>query len=135
MDTIARILIVADARETVDNLRDFFESNGYEAEVALNNKVASTILGERKMDLAIVGFKVQDISGIDILKSLRTIDPRIPVVLIHGGNSKYTKALVKKAGAQGYVPNPIEGNSLLNTVKKVLTARSRKAGRLRLPLR
>jgi len=135
MESFARILIVADVRETVDNLRDFFESNGYEAEVALNNKVASTILEERKMDLAIVGFKVQDISGIDILKSLRTIDPRIPVVLIHGGNSKYTKALVKKAGAQGYVPNPIEGNSLLNTVKKVLTAHSRKAGRLRLPLR
>ena len=135
MDTFARILIVADARETVDNLRDFFESNGYEAEVALNNKVASTILEERKMDLAIVGFKVQDISGIDILKNLRTIDPRIPIVLIHGGNSKRTKELVKKAGAQGYVPNPMEGNTLLNTVKKVLTARARRAGRLRLPLR
>ncbi len=135
MDTFARILIVADARETVDDLRDIFESNGYEAEVALNNKVASTILEERKMDLAIVGFKVQDISGIDILKSLRTIDPRIPIVLIHGGNSKRTKELVKKAGAQGYVPNPIESNSLLNTVKKVLTSHARKAGRLKLPLR
>ncbi|MHC4182217.1 MAG: response regulator [Planctomycetota bacterium] len=135
MESFARILIVADARETVDDLRDVFESNGYEAEVALNNKVASAILEERKMDLAIVGFKVQDISGIDILKSLRTIDPRIPIVLIHGGNSKRTKTLVKKAGAQGYIPNPIEGNSLLNTVKKVLTSRTRRAGRLKLPLR
>ncbi len=132
---IARILIVADVRETVDNLRDFFESNGYEAEVALNNKVASAILEERKMDLAIVGFKVQDISGIEILKNLRTIDPRIPVVLIHGTDSKRTKALIKKAGAQGYIPNPIEGNSLLNTVKRILTSRSSKSGRLRLPLR
>jgi DNA-binding response OmpR family regulator len=131
----ARILIVADIRETVDNLRDFFESNGYEAEVALNNKVASAILEERKMDLAIVGFKVQDISGIEILKNLRTIDPRIPVVLIHGTDSKRTKALIKKAGAQGYIPNPIEGNSLLNTVKRILTSRSSKSGRLRLPLR
>ncbi|MEE8190676.1 MAG: response regulator [Candidatus Scalindua sediminis] len=131
----ARILIVADVRETVDNLRDFFESNGYEAEVALNNKVASAILEERKMDLAIVGFKVQDISGIEILKNLRTIDPRIPVVLIHGTDSKRTKALIKKAGAQGYIPNPIEGNSLINTVKRILTSRSGKSGRLRLPLR
>ena len=131
----ARILIVADIRETVDNLRDFFESNGYEAEVALNNKVASAILEERKMDLAIVGFKVQDISGIEILKNLRTIDPRIPVVLIHGTDSKRTKTLIKKAGAQGYIPNPIEGNSLLNAVKRILTSRSSKSGRLRLPLR
>ncbi len=130
-----RILIVADVRETVDKLRDFFESNGYEAEVALNNKVASAILEERRMDLAIVGFKVQEIPGIEILKKLRTIDPLIPIVLIHGNNSKRTKTLIKKAGAQGYIPNPIESNLLLNTVKKVLTSRTSKAGRLKLPLR
>lgn len=121
----ARILIVADVRETVDDLRDAFESNGYEAEVALNNKVASTILEERRMDLAIVSSKVQDISGIEILKNLRTIDPRIPIVLIHGSNSKRTKALVKKAGAQGYITNPIEGNLLLDTVKRLLISCAR----------
>jgi DNA-binding NtrC family response regulator len=132
---LTRILIVVDVRETVDNLRDFFESNGYEPEVALNKKVASAILEERRMDLAIVGFKVQDISGIDILKNLRTIDPHIPVVLIHGNNSKRTKELIKKEGAQGYIPNPIEGDSLLNTIKRILTSHSRKADRLRLPLR
>ena len=32
--SITRILIIADARETVDELRDYFELNGFETEVA-----------------------------------------------------------------------------------------------------
>ena len=43
-----RILIIADAWETVDGLRDFFELHGYEAEVALNIKVSLAILDRKK---------------------------------------------------------------------------------------
>ncbi|MFQ5964946.1 MAG: response regulator [Candidatus Scalinduaceae bacterium] len=127
--SITRILIVADARDTVDELRDFFELNGYETEVALSIKVASTILEERRMDLAIIGFMVKDTPGIEILKKLKTINPFIPVILIHGNNSKRLKALTMKAGAQGYIPKPIDRNSFLRTVKKILTYHSNKVGK------
>jgi len=126
--SITRILIVADTRETVDELRDFFEENGYETEVALNSKVALAILEERRMDLVIIGFVVQDISGIEILKNLRAMDPFIPVVLIQGDDTKRIKALVKKAGAQEHIPEPIDKISFLETVKKILASHSSKVG-------
>lgn len=126
--SITRILIVADTRETVDDLRDFFEENGYETEVALNSKVALAILEERRMDLAIIGFVVQDISGIEILKNLRAMDPFIPVVLIQGDDTKRIKTLVKKAGAQEHIPEPIDKISFLQTVKKILASHSSKVG-------
>ncbi len=66
--SITRILIIADVRETVDELRDFFESHGYETEVALSAKVSLAILEERRMDLAIIGFKVQDVPGTEVLE-------------------------------------------------------------------
>lgn len=127
--SISRILIVADARETVDELRDYFEENGFETEVALNSKVASAILEERKMDIAIVGFEVQDISGIEILKTLRSINRFIPVILIQGDNSKKTKLLAKKEGAQCYVPEPIDKEDFLQTVKKILASHPGKVGK------
>ncbi len=126
--SITRILIVADTRETVDELRDFFEENGYETEVALNSKVALAILEERRMDLAIIGFVVQDISGIEILKNLRAMDPFIPVILIQGDDTKRIKTLVKKAGAQEHIPEPIDKISFLQTVKKILASHSSKVG-------
>ncbi len=98
---ITRILIIADARETVDELRDFFELNGFETEVALNAKVAFAILEERRMDLAIIGFKVQDTPGLEVLADVRDIDPFIPAVIINGSNSKKIKSMIVKAGGSG----------------------------------
>ena len=117
-----RILIIADAWETVDELRVFFELHGYETEVALRIKVSLAILEERRMDLAIIGFKVQDISCIEVLAKVRAIDPFIPAILIHGSNSKRIKSMIKKADVQAYIPKPIEWDSFLHKVKKVLAS-------------
>ena len=130
--SIARILIIADARETVDELRDFFELHGFETEVALNAKVAFAILEERRMDLAIIGFKVQDTPGLEVLADVRGIDPFIPAVIINGSNSKKIKSMIIKAGAQGYIPKPIEWDPFLHKVRKVLASHVRKAVQSRL---
>ncbi|MGR3304355.1 MAG: response regulator [Candidatus Scalindua sp.] len=129
---ITRILIIADARDTVDELRDFFELNGFETEVALNAKVAFAILEERRMDLAIIGFKVQDMPGLEVLENVRGIDPFIPVIIIHGSDSKKIKSMMIKAGAQGYIPQPIEWDPFLNKVRKVLASHARKVVQSRL---
>ncbi len=123
----SRILIIADVRETVDELRDFFELNDFDTEVALKSAVALAILEERRMDLVVVGFKEQEISGIEIFKELRAKDPFIPVILIHGSGSKRTKELMKKAGVKEYVSNPIDRVTFLRTVEKVLASHTRKA--------
>ena len=129
---ITRILIIADVRETVDELRDFFELNGFETEVALNAKVAFAILEERRMDLAIIGFKVQDTPGLEVLANVRGIDPFIPAVIINGINSKKIKSMIIKAGAQGYIPKPIEWDPFLHKVRKVLASHVSKAVQNRL---
>jgi DNA-binding NtrC family response regulator len=117
-----RVLIIADVREVVDELRDFFESHGYETEVALNAKVSLAILGERRMDLAIIGFQVQDTPGTEVLAQARAIDPFLPAIIIQGNNSKRIQSMIKKAGAQAYIPKPIEWDTFLLEVKKVLAS-------------
>ena len=117
-----RILIIADAWETVDELRDFFELHGFETEVALNIKVALAILEERRMDLAIISFKVQDITGIEILANVRAVDPFIPSIVIAGSNSKRIESMIKKADVQAYILKPIEWDSFFHKVKKVLAS-------------
>jgi DNA-binding NtrC family response regulator len=80
------------------------------------------ILEERKMDLTIIGFKVQDMSGIEVLAHVRAIDPFIPAIIIHGSNSKRIESMIKKANVQAYIPEPIEWDSFLHKVKKVLAS-------------
>jgi len=119
----ARILIVEDERQTVDTLRDLFEQNGYETEVALNKQVALAILQERKMDIAILSAKVQEVSGIEILYEIRKIIPNIPVIVISDQKSKRIESSFMKAGANVFVVKPLEPAFILQKIGNLLEAR------------
>lgn len=118
-----RILIVEDERQTVDTLRDLFEQNGYETEVALNKQVALAILQERKMDLAIVSTMVQEISGLEILYEIRKIIPNIPIIVIGNQKSKRIESSFTKAGANVFIIKPLESSFVLQTIENLLEAR------------
>ncbi len=119
----ARILIVEDERQTVDTLRDLFEQNGYETEVALNKQVALAILQERKMDIAIVSESVQEISGIEILYEIRKTIPNIPVIVISDQKSKRIEAAFTKAGANVFIVKPLDPTFVLQTIENLLKER------------
>ena len=116
-----RILIIADAWKTVADFRVFFDLHGYETEVVLNIEASLSILETRRMDMAIIGFEVQNMSGIDVLAKVRAIDPLIPAI-IHGSNSKRIKSMIKKADVQAYITKPIKWDSFLRKVKKILAS-------------
>ncbi|GAN34522.1 MAG: response regulator [Candidatus Brocadia sp. AMX2] len=118
-----RILIVEDERQTVDALRDLFEQNGYETEVALNKQVALAILQERKMDLAIISTKVQEISGLEILYEIKKIIPNIPIIVVSDQKSKRIESSFMKAGANVFLAKPLESLFVLQTIENLLIAR------------
>ena len=119
----ARILIVEDERQTVDALRDLFEQNGYETEVALSKQVALTILQERKMDLVIISSTVQEISGVEILYEIRKIISNVPVIVISNQKSKRIESSFMKAGVNIFIVKPLEPTFILKTIDNLLEAR------------
>ncbi len=118
-----RILIVEDERQTVDTLRDLFEQNGYETEVALTKQVALAILQERKMDIAIISTAVQEVPGLEILYEIRKIIPNIPIIVISNQKSKRIESSFMKAGAHVFLVKPLESSFVLQTVENLLEAR------------
>ncbi|HHT9125251.1 MAG TPA: response regulator [Candidatus Brocadiia bacterium] len=115
-----RILIIEDTRQTVDDLRDYFELEGYETEVALNSQVAVSIIAERKMSLALIGTEVHEVPAIEIIKGLRSVDPSLPIIVIYENKSKRTEAALTKAGAQDFIAKPLDKNIVLQKVKSIL---------------
>lgn len=114
-----RILIVSDERQVVDELLDYFESHGYETEVALNSKVVINIVAEREMDLILIGYNVQEATSIDVIKEIRSVNSSIPIVVIEGEKSKRMENKFIKAGAQRYLTSPLEKGTLLKVVKAI----------------
>ncbi|MCQ4574032.1 MAG: response regulator [Candidatus Brocadiales bacterium] len=117
---VTRILIIEDERQTVDELRDNLEFYGYETEVALAVPVGFSIVEERKMDLAVVGEEVHEVSGLDILKKLKELDPDIKVVMITSQRSKRHQASLLRSGAHGVLTQPLEKESSLKLIEGVV---------------
>lgn len=119
----ARILIVEDERQIVDELRDLFEQYGYETEVALNKQVALTILQERSMDIAIISTMVQTVPGTEILYELRKLNAKLPVIMISNQKLKRTESSSIKAGASVFISKPLDHTTVLQTIENLLETR------------
>ena len=116
----ARILIIDDERQTVDSLRDLLELYGYETEVALNKQVGITILLERKMDVAIIGATVHEISGVEILQEMKKLCPDLPVIMLGNQKSKRIKSAAIKAGVYEFIEKPVENMVILQKIDQLL---------------
>lgn len=121
-----RILIIEDKRQTVDDLRDYFELEGYETEVALNAQVAVSIVAERKMSLALIGMEVHEVPAAEILKELRGLDPLLPIIVIYDNKSKRTEAALTKAGARDFVATPLDKEVVMKKVRSILEPKETK---------
>lgn len=129
----ARILIVEDERQTVDELRDHLELHGYETEVALTVPISLSIVEERKMDLAVVGEELQGVSGLDILHKLKELSPSLKVVLMTAQKSKRYQASLVKSGAEGVLTQPLDRDSALKLVDEALARPEPEAVRRKRP--
>lgn len=117
---ISRILIIAGDKQIVDDLLEFFESNGYEAEIALNTKIAINIMNERDMGIILIGFKDEESMNFSIIEEIREANKDIPIIVMGGEKSRRTENKIIKFGAQSFLPDPIIKDELLKEVKKVL---------------
>ncbi len=113
----ARILILEENRQIVDELRDNLELAGFETEVALNSQVAFTILEERKMDLAIVGTSTQDSA---ILKKFHELLPNLPIIFLSEQKSKRYQAGLLKTGASAILELPLDRDRVITKVEQIV---------------
>jgi signal transduction histidine kinase/CheY-like chemotaxis protein len=68
-------------------------------------------------DLIITDMEMGDISGTDILKTLRKIHPSLPIYIITG-RSDFSKEQAYKLGFNGYLPKPVTLNELSSLINQ-----------------
>ena len=115
--TRARILILEEDRQLVDELRDDLDLVGFETEVALSSQVAFTILEERKMDLAIVGASTQ---AIDTLRKLHQQFSKLPIIFLTEQKSKRYQSSLLKEGASAVLGMPLDKDQVIARVEQIV---------------
>lgn len=124
METKSRILIVDDNKELCDSLKDFFEDDEFIVETVNNGKDAIDLLQNNRYDIALVDFKLPDISGTELINNLVSVSPSIEFILItaHATLDSAIDA-VKQEHVISYELKPLDMNHLLSVLNQVTKRR------------
>ncbi len=76
-------------------------------------------LADLMPDCALVDLHMPGLSGLDVLRQLRTLGLRIPVIIISGNARSDLLDLCLQAGAAAYLPKPIERAKLDTTIQSI----------------
>ncbi|MFA7404826.1 MAG: sigma-54 dependent transcriptional regulator [Pelobacteraceae bacterium] len=120
----SRLLIVDDEAVIRDGLKRVLEGESFAVETCSSGFHAIEIMQQRDFDLIITDLKMPGMSGIEVLKSVRTLQPNVPVILITGYASIDTAVEAMKNGAYDYLQKPFTPDLLLEKVQSALSQRT-----------
>jgi len=115
-----RILLIDDEKAILDLLSVIFKKMGYQVETSLSAARALKLFEKEDFDLIISDIKMPEISGMQILKSVKKTNPDVPFIIItaYGTIKQAVEAL--KAGAMDYIVKPFDVEELKIIVEKGL---------------
>ncbi|MDI6839701.1 MAG: response regulator [bacterium] len=116
------ILIVDD--ESV--IRDSYEqvlSHKYSVKLAENGETAITLLQRESFDAVILDLKMPGLSGMDVLKKIKEINPDTIVIVITGYATVESAVEAMKLGAYDYIPKPFTPEELRIVIRRALEKR------------
>lgn len=115
-----KILVVDDEAVIREGVRRVLEGGSYVVETYSSGFGALEALQKGRFDLVITDLKMPEMSGIDVLKSVRALQPHVPVILITGYASVDTAVEAMKNGAADYISKPFAPVLLLEKVATAL---------------
>ncbi|MBL7870464.1 MAG: sigma-54-dependent Fis family transcriptional regulator [Cyclobacteriaceae bacterium] len=122
------ILIIDDDRDLCKVLSTFLKKKEYEVEVAQTGEDGLKILREHEFDLVLCDFRLPDMTGVETLRKIKVINPKVAVVIITGYSDVRTAVETFKYGANDYVTKPLYPDELLVTIKETIQKNKERSG-------
>jgi two-component system invasion response regulator UvrY len=118
-----RILLVDDHEVLRDGVKRVLDKPPGDATFGEAGTVqeALKLVREQNWDVVVLDISLGDRSGLDILKELKQLRPRLPVLILSMHSEEQFARRAFKAGASGYVTKDSPGAELLKAVNKVMT--------------
>jgi two-component system NtrC family response regulator len=108
-----RILVVDDEAAQRELVGGFLAKQGHEVALAGNGEDALARVRASQLDLILSDCKMPGISGPDLLRQVKAINPEIPVLLVTAYGAVETAVEAMKGGAADYLLKPLDLEELL----------------------
>ena len=117
-DLAAFLLVVDDEEGMRETLRDILEEYDYRADTASNGKEAVDKVKTANYDLVLMDVKMPVMDGIEALRSMRMLRPRLPVIMMTAYSSSATVDAACHHGAEMILNKPLDLGEILAVVQR-----------------
>tara|TARA_R110002110_G_scaffold376446_1_gene586300 strand:- start:52124 stop:52789 length:666 start_codon:yes stop_codon:yes gene_type:complete len=107
-----QILLVEDDRPLAQGLQKALQNRGYTVNHVTEGKAALHVIKTERPDILVLDIGLPDISGLKILRQLRSKQDMLPVLLLTARDSIDDKVAGLDSGADDYLPKPFEMTEL-----------------------
>lgn len=114
-----RILVVDDEPAQLELVGGFLKKQGFETVLAESGAKALEGFRQEPVDLVLTDQKMPDMSGVELLKAIRAINPEAAVIVITAYGTVETAVAAVKAGAADYLSKPLNLDELLYRIEQV----------------
>jgi two-component system response regulator (stage 0 sporulation protein F) len=111
-----KLLIVDDEKGLCEYLKDFFTPRGYDVSIATNGEDALSIVKKEKPQLVLLDVNMPDMDGLEVLRSIKKLEPQTKVIMVTVEDDADTRKKVKTLGADEFVRKPFTTDYLEDVV-------------------
>ncbi len=119
IENTGRVLVVDDDEAFSKMLKKAIEKEGFICQTSVNGEQAVSCMEKETVDLVITELNLRGISGLDVARTARNMDPSMPVLLITGNPSKSSADDAAKIGVEDYIVKPLDIDKLALQIQKL----------------
>lgn len=127
--TARKILVIEDDREMIDLLTMHLTAEGYQVDAAADGVAGLRAFQAGSYGMVLLDWMLPSLSGIDVLREIRTLDTRTPVLMLTARSEETDKVLGLELGCDDYLTKPFSMRELAARIK-VLRRRIERAEEL-----
>ena len=117
---MAKILIVDDEPRIRELIREHLQYAGYVCEEAGDGSAALSLLSGGGFDLVILDVMMENVSGYQVLQTMRAWGDHTPVMMLSGKSDEMDQVLGLGFGADSYLTKPFHTSVLIQTAKALI---------------
>ena len=111
-----QVAVVDDEAHVRKALARLMRGAGFEVQTWTSGGAFLSSLAEKAVDCVVLDLHMPGLSGFDILVSLQSNGPQVPVVVITGQDTPEAGARALASGAFAYLCKPVDGDELIRTI-------------------
>ena len=115
-----RILIADDDDDLRQALAQLLELEGYRIAGAIDGHTALSVAHTLACDLILLDVTMPGANGLDVLVSLHSLLPQVPIIMMSAQTGRTTIANALLCGAYDFIKKPFDDEFVLTTVRRAL---------------